>query len=52
MESILDEAKKSFAEEIVVELKSNTTEEMDSNVERIQQWIEQWKQNKVENDTH
>lgn len=48
METILSEARESFAEEIVIELKSNTLEEMESNVERIQQWIEQWKKDNKE----
>jgi len=47
MEVLLQEAKESYDEEIVVELKSNTTEDMESNVERIQQWIQQWKKDRV-----
>jgi adenylate kinase len=45
MEVLLQEAKDSYDEEIVVELQSVTTDEMESNVERIEQWLEQWKQN-------
>jgi adenylate kinase len=45
MEVLLQEAKESYDEEIVVELQSVTTDEMESNVERIEQWLEQWKQN-------
>lgn len=43
MEVLLQEAKESYDEEIVVELQSATADEMESNVERIEQWLEQWK---------
>ncbi|KAI8633120.1 P-loop containing nucleoside triphosphate hydrolase protein [Xylariaceae sp. FL1651] len=43
MEVLLQEARDSYDERIVVELKSNTTDEMDSNVDRIEAWIKQWK---------
>ena len=49
MEVLLQEARDSYDEEIVVELASNSTEEMDSNVERIESWLEQWKKNNAEN---
>ena len=49
MEVLLQEARDSYDEEIVVELTSNSTEEMDSNVERIETWLEQWKKNNTEN---
>lgn len=42
-QTILDEAKASYKNEIVHELHSNTPEEMDNNVTRICQWVEQWK---------
>lgn len=45
MQVILEEARESFAEEIVHEVKSETIEEMDSNVDRVVQWLEQWVQN-------
>lgn len=45
MEVLLQEAKESYDEEIVVELQSVNADEMESNVERIEQWIEQWKKN-------
>lgn len=47
MEVILQEARESYDEEIVVELASNTLDEMDSNVDRIEEWIEQWKKDNV-----
>jgi len=43
MEILLDEAREAFDAEIVVELTSNTSDEMESNVERIEAWIKQWK---------
>jgi adenylate kinase len=45
MEVLLDEAREAFDAEIVVELTSNTSDEMESNVERIETWITQWKSN-------
>lgn len=46
---LLQEARDSYDEEIVVELQSDSTEELESNVERIQGWLKQWKEdNKAE----
>jgi len=45
MQVLLDEARESYDEDIVVELQSDSLEDIDSNVERIQAWIEQWKEN-------
>lgn len=45
MEVVLDEARSSYAQEIVVELKSEGTEDLESNVARIVQWIQAWKEN-------
>lgn len=42
MQVILEEAKESYDEEIVVELHSNNTGDIDSNVERISSWLQQW----------
>ena len=42
MQIILDEARESYAEEIVHEVVSNTVEEMDNNVSRVDQWCKQW----------
>lgn len=44
MEVVLDEARSSYAPEIVIELKSETTEDLESNVERIVEWIKAWQQ--------
>lgn len=43
-QTIYEEAKSSYDEEIVHELQSNTPEEIQDNVNRICQWIQQWKQ--------
>lgn len=43
MQVLLDEAREAFDAEIVVELTSNTSEEMESNLERIDTWVQQWK---------
>jgi adenylate kinase len=43
MEVLLDEAREAFDTEIVIELTSNSSEEMESNVERIEAWVKQWK---------
>jgi len=43
-QTILDEAKESYPEEIVHELPSNTDEDLKQNVGRIRSWISQWLQ--------
>ncbi|KAL1302572.1 hypothetical protein AAFC00_002953 [Neodothiora populina] len=43
MEVLLQEARDSYAEEVVVELQSNDADQIDSNVERIEAWIKQWR---------
>jgi adenylate kinase len=42
MQVVLDEARESYAPEIVHEIPSNTTQEMVSNINRIEQWCQQW----------
>ena len=44
MQVVLDEARSSYAAEIVIDLKSETTEDLESNVERIVAWIKAWRQ--------
>lgn len=44
MEVLLQEARDSYDEEIVIELQSNTTEDLETNVERIEAWYRQWKE--------
>ena len=41
---ILDEAVEAYPEEIVHQLPSDSPDQLESNIERIQQWIEMWKQ--------
>lgn len=48
MEVLLDEARQSYAEEIVVELRSDEADDIDENVGRIETWIKNWKQDQVE----
>ncbi|TKA31131.1 hypothetical protein B0A50_02100 [Salinomyces thailandicus] len=43
MEVLLEEAREAYEAEMVVELKSETTEDMDGNVRRVEAWIKQWK---------
>ncbi|KAK4501823.1 hypothetical protein PRZ48_007632 [Zasmidium cellare] len=43
MEVLVQEARDSYAEEVVVELKSEGTEDVDKNVERIETWIQDWR---------
>ena len=42
MNVILEQAQQSYAPEIVIELPSNTIEDMESNVQRVILWIEQY----------
>lgn len=46
MQTVLEEARSSYAAEIVVELKSEGTEDLESNVARIVQWIEAWRRDR------
>lgn len=43
MEVLLQEARDSYDEEIVVELQSDDADQIESNVERIEAWIKNWK---------
>ena len=42
MRVVIDEAKESYAPEIVQELSNNTIDEMDQNIARIEAWYHQW----------
>jgi adenylate kinase len=44
MDLLIQEARDAYDDEIVVELRSDTAEEMEENLGRIQTWLEQWKQ--------
>ncbi|CAE6429380.1 unnamed protein product [Rhizoctonia solani] len=48
MQTVLDEAKASYAEEIVVELKSENTEDLEANVARICAWVDNWMKDHTE----
>ena len=41
-QTILEEAKESYKHEIVNELNSNTPDDMEDNLTRILQWVQQW----------
>jgi adenylate kinase len=43
---ILEEAKESYSSEIVIELQSNTIQDMESNASRIEQWVDDFKAQK------
>jgi adenylate kinase len=45
MEVVLDEARSSYPAEIVVELKSESTDDLEANVSRIVEWIHAWRTN-------
>jgi len=46
MQVLLDEARESYKEEIVVELRSESNEDVEGNLERVEQWIEQWRKDR------
>ena len=43
MQVLLQEARDAYDEQIVVELKSEDADDVESNVERVEKWIEQWR---------
>lgn len=48
MQVVLEEARESYDYQIVVELVSNRTEDVEANVNRIEEWITNWSKNGVE----
>lgn len=42
MDVLIQEARDSYKQEIVIELRSDNVEEIDLNVERIGQWVDMW----------
>ncbi|KZF23175.1 P-loop containing nucleoside triphosphate hydrolase protein [Xylona heveae TC161] len=48
MQVLLDEARESYDEEIVVELRSDSADDIESNVERIESWLKQWRKDHAE----
>ena len=45
MQTVLEEARSAYAPEIVVELHSDTPDDVDANLDRILAWIRQWRLN-------
>lgn len=45
MEVVLNDARESYKEEIVVELKSESPADVEENVARILTWVENWIEN-------
>ncbi|KAI9841919.1 MAG: factor activating pos9 [Sclerophora amabilis] len=43
MQVLLEEARGSYDKDIIVELKSNDSDDMESNVDRMETWIKNWK---------
>lgn len=43
MQVVLEESRESYNPDIVHELQSNTPEDMEGNIARIEQWLEAWK---------
>jgi adenylate kinase len=41
---LAEEAREAFDEGVVVELKSETAEDIDSNCERILEWVKTWRE--------
>ena len=44
---VLDEAREAYTAEIVIELQSETVQDMESNVARIIEWIEDWQRDRA-----
>jgi len=44
MQTVLEEARESYAPEMVIELSSENVEEMEQNVARVVAWIKQWQE--------
>lgn len=42
MQVILEEARESYAHEVVHEVQSNTVEDMENNATRVEEWCKQW----------
>lgn len=45
MQVVLEDARESYAPEIIVELTSETTKDLEGNVARILEWIKNWVDN-------
>ena len=47
MQVVLEAARESYSEEIVHVLASNTLDDMESNISRVEQWLQSWLQNEA-----
>ena len=45
MQVVLEEAREGFDPACVVELESNGIEEMETNAERVEEWVKNWRKN-------
>lgn len=43
MQVVLEEAKEAYPEEAVHQVASNSVEELESNTERVVQWLDNWR---------
>ena len=48
MQTVLEDARSSYAEEIVVELTSESADEVEANVARIAGWVQAWVANQAD----
>ena len=48
MQTVLEDARSSYAEEIVVELSSESADEVEANVARIVGWVQAWVTNQAD----
>ena len=46
MQVVLDEARESYAQDIVIELQNDTVDDAENNIDRVRQWIDHWLANK------
>lgn len=49
MQVVLEEAQASYPAEIIVELRSENTEDLEANVTRMVEWIVKWKRDRDAN---
>lgn len=50
MQVLLDEAREGYKEEIVVELRSDSADDVEGNLERVEAWVENWRKDRGEGD--
>ena len=48
MQIILEEAREGYANEIIHEVSSNTIDDMDQNIQRVEAWCKQWIKDNVD----